>query len=93
MSLQYYANNSGGSDWHTEEQWQKLLAVGWHDDDGLWKQFESEAQGMAEWQSIMNMDPDAEGCECCGPPHAFYTFTDEEWQEGQDTSAEPATVN
>lgn len=80
MYLQYYANNSGGKDWHTEEQWQRLLDLGWKHDDGLYKRFETEAEGMAEWKSVMKMDPDAEGCPCCGPPHQFSAFTDEEWE-------------
>ena len=42
------------------------------------KKFNSEQEGIKEWRSVMKMDPDAEGCPCCGPPHTFDTYTDEE---------------
>lgn len=31
----------------------------------------SYEDAIAEWARITMQDPDAEGCECCGPPHYF----------------------
>jgi hypothetical protein len=29
------------------------------------------------WGIATGMDPDAKGCDCCGPPHAFYVTNEE----------------
>ena len=81
MILQYSANNSGGDFWHTDEQWSQLLAAGWRQTSGLScaKRFDSEQEGRDEWERIMQMDPTAQGCPCCGPPHNFYDYEEKAW--------------
>lgn len=82
MYLEYSPNNSGGSFWHTDKQWQELLDLGWVELGWrIIKKFPSFEDGMNEWQSVMQMDPEAEGYECCGPPHWFDVYTDEEGAE------------
>ena len=79
MYLQYTPNNSGGSYWHTDKEWETLKSLGWIDIGwSIMKKFPSAAEGMEEWKRIMQMDPEAEGCECCGPPHNFDTWDDKE---------------
>ena len=84
MYIYYSANNSGGSFWHTNDQWQKLLDLGWVDIGAcrLLKKVNSFKEGMQEWQSVMQVDPDEVGCECCGPPHFF-----EVWENLEAESA------
>lgn len=61
MYLEYSPNNSGGSFWHTDKQWQELIDLGWVDLGWrIIKQFPSFQDGMNEWQSIMQMNPEAE---------------------------------
>lgn len=33
--------------------------------------YEAERLAIVEWRSIVNQDPDEEGCACCGQPHSF----------------------
>jgi hypothetical protein len=40
---------------------------------GAAKQFASEEEGIAEWESILGKNPYEAGCECCGQPH-FFSF-------------------
>lgn len=84
MYIYYSANNSGGSFWHTQDQWDSLIDLGWVaiGVSSLLKKVNSFEEGMQEWQSVMQMDPDATGCECCGPPHYF-----EEWENLEAESA------
>lgn len=28
----------------------------------------------AEWQDVTGEDPDSSGCNCCGQPHSFYAY-------------------
>lgn len=49
------------------------LAMGAH------KRFESLDEGIDEWERITGEDSTEEGCECCGIPHTFYAFTEEQW--------------
>lgn len=65
--------NSGGSDWLAQQDWQTLLENGWNIRDGkASKHFKYLDQGIREWATILNMDPDVEGCPCCGRPHEFW---------------------
>jgi len=51
--LEYSPNNSGGSFWHTDKQWQELIDLGWVDLGWrIIKQFPSFQDGMNEWQSM-----------------------------------------
>ena len=49
--------------------------------DGRWlgalatsasKEFNSEREGIAEWERITGQSERDNGCECCGPPHRFW---------------------
>ncbi len=35
------------------------------------KVFKDRQDGVDEWATILDMDPEEEGCECCGRPHEF----------------------
>ncbi len=52
------------------------------DDDGRWLgalarsasvEAQSEEAAIEQWERITGEDADAEGCECCGQPHNFYS--------------------
>ena len=55
--------------------------------DGRWlgalakeatKDFESIDDAINEWEELLGMDADEEGCPCCGQPHGFYVIPEEE---------------
>jgi len=82
MYVTYSSNNSGGSWWLTDENWEALEAAGWRVRwrMGRWlgalateayREAPSVEHAKAEWTDIVGMDPDAEGCRCCGEPHWF----------------------
>lgn len=33
---------------------------------------------IAEWEDITEQDSEASGCSCCGSPHNFYAYDDED---------------
>lgn len=80
--VRYYSNNSGGAWWLELRHWKKLERAGW---SVAWQEREflgamamsasrvglTLEQAKLEWEITVGMDPDAEGCECCGPPHEF----------------------
>lgn len=80
--VRYYSNNSGGGWWLELRHWKKLERAGW---SVAWQErpflgaMASSATRVGltlenakrEWARVVDMDPDAEGCECCGPPHEF----------------------
>ena len=79
--VEYSHNNSGGYWWLTRSHWESLEDAGW---EVLWKNWEevpaTEAireglaleEAKAEWARIVGMNPEIEGCSCCGRPHIFY---------------------
>lgn len=85
--VEYYSNNSGGYDWLDYKQWRALLKAGWKlkDFDGpvtarqlksarpkyAVKQFPSVSDAVLEFEELTGEDANAEGCNCCGPPHTF----------------------
>lgn len=60
-------------DWHRDkkdtfskgERWLGALAMS-ATREGL-----SMEDAISEWATVTNLDPDAEGCNCCGRPHYF----------------------
>lgn len=68
-------NNSGGVDWLNEWHIEQLIANGWVRDeeafDAYMKQFNTVDEAKDDFGSITGMDPDAEGCPCCGRPFYF----------------------
>jgi len=72
--------NSGGSYWLSVDHLNRLRDAGWESDGCEWyKPFPTYADGIAEWEEITGQDPDAEGCECCGPPFTFYAMSPEDF--------------
>lgn len=81
--VQYSHNNSGGVDWLTSDDWKKLEEAGWILSDrntysnriysakriGL-----SLHDAIVEWESTTGLDAAAEGCNCCGRPHDFTEY-------------------
>lgn len=84
-TITYDSNNSGGNWWLSDEDWKKLEKAGWNVD---WKEerflgalatsakkdFINIEEAKADFERITGQDPDAEGCNCCGPPHNFYDW-------------------
>jgi hypothetical protein len=35
-------------------------------------EFTSAAEAIAHWESVIKVDANAAGCECCGRPYSFY---------------------
>ena len=65
-----------------EVKWFKDSPVGMikPDEDGRWlralamkafKDFETPAEAMREFEKVTKQDVCDEGCNCCGPPHSF----------------------
>lgn len=82
MKVTYSHNNSGGSWWLTKKDWETLEKGGWavEWDEFLGsparratKNFPSVEEAKNDWSDLLRMNPDDEGCECCGPPHEFYS--------------------
>lgn len=78
--VEYWHNNSGGSDWLTDADWAALEAAGWVPGERNYRgrPFGATRTGLsfdaavAEWESITGQDSRVEGCPCCGQPHSFY---------------------
>lgn len=84
--VQYSANNSGGSDWMTRQNWEDLERDGWivqwdfSNGRGLpycgYLPDVGLDEAMDRWSSVTAMDPSEEGCDCCGPPHNFSAYNE-----------------
>lgn len=85
--VEFDHNNSGGVDWVTQEQWQILADNGWYATCGdmprpysMAKKFSTRSSMIAEYTaidevvSLIGIDPDAEGCSCCGRPFSFSAY-------------------
>jgi len=80
MKIRYTANNSGGQQWLTRDNWNALEAAGW---DVEWesservparhasKEFETARDALLEFERVTGAKVSDEGCDCCGPPHQF----------------------
>ena len=80
--VEYTHNNSGGSQWISRKEVERLEAVGWKafwfDSERFYratKVFEAScsalarAEGEQELEFFAGLNLDARGCPCCGPPH------------------------
>lgn len=73
--IEYSQNNSGGSWWLDDKDWDALQAAGWDVSEKPMradKDFPSLEDAVAEWERLTGQDSKAEGCECCGRPHYFW---------------------
>jgi hypothetical protein len=75
IKVEYFSNNSGGDWWLEDHHWKALADNGWAVD---WDRMRATRHGLSlqdaveEWATLTGLDPDEDGCECCGRPHAFY---------------------
>lgn len=83
--IEYTHNNSGGVYWLSEKNWQDLIEAGWIVVTTFSKRILSIKRiglsmddAVAEWEKITGLDSQAQGCDCCGMPHAFYEFDEED---------------
>lgn len=68
----------------------------WVDDDGRFlralatearKEFDSVEEAIKEWEQITGQTSTDEGCNCCGPPHAF-SWNDKDGNHGYSSGAD-----
>jgi hypothetical protein len=77
MNVHFSENNSGGSWWLDESQYNALAAAGWEvGDRSAKKKFNSLEEGEKEWEYLTGRNSNEGGCECCGRPYQF-------WDEGE----------
>jgi len=90
MKLEYSSNNSGGSWWLTDDDWYAMEREGWiiewFDDrfldslaGGAYKivaSKEDATRAILKWEQITGQNAAAQGCSCCGRPHYFYLYDD-----------------
>jgi hypothetical protein len=98
MKIEYDSNNSGGSWWLKDSDWEALEKAGWKvkwKKNGRWlgalamsaeKEFDTPADAIGEFERITGQDASDEGCNCCGAPH---TFT---WDGGSTSGNETAEL-
>lgn len=80
QAIRYSSNNSGGSFWLSEADWDALRDAGWEvDEPGMWGEPTgayrfgvSMDEAIDEFDRVTRQYSDDEGCDCCGPPHNFY---------------------
>ncbi len=85
MLVKYSSNNSGGSFWLSESDWEGLKKAGWKfENTKMWnqptraeKEFDCIRDALVEFESVTSQTASDEGCNCCGPPHCF-SWEDEE---------------
>lgn len=89
MNVVYSGNNSGGVWWIPDSYRGALEQAGWNvstQGGGVtdaWKEYPDDANprdGMEEFVRITGIEPNEQGCECCGPPHSFSRRMGEEWE-------------
>lgn len=80
QAIRYSSNNSGGSFWLSESDWNALRDAGWEvDDAGRWGEPTgayrfglSLDDAIDEFDRVTSQLSSDEGCSCCGQPHYFY---------------------
>jgi len=84
--IEFSENNSGGSFWLTQENYDALKARGWVGEGILEDRYAgrrlrrydtSMIMALAEFEDATGWDPDEEGCGCCGQPFNFYKYDDD----------------
>ena len=90
----YRGNNSGGYVWTSEADGDALREAGWLVDESgnpyggaaFMSESDNEEEAlydaMSSWYTATKLDPDAEGCNCCGTPHHFEADAEGEWVRG-----------
>lgn len=63
------------------DDWKKLIDAGWIvNHRGAERIYSAKRIGLSlhdaivEWQKVTGLDPAAMGCNCCGRPHNFYEY-------------------
>lgn len=78
-------NNSGGSFWLTQKNYEDLFALGWEGEGVVDNYVEgrvlinrvlSKRMALAQFEDVTGYSPDEEGCECCGQPFYFGEYDD-----------------
>ncbi len=82
MIVEYNGNNSGGNDWLNSGDRQALRDAGWRVlDTGLsthaLRQGDDLKEIIEEFERVASQDVRAIGCNCCGPPHSFSYWPDQ----------------
>ena len=83
MKIVYYSNNSGGSDWLKEKDWQALEKAGWivgwrnytwggREANSASLESKSLEEAIYSFEEVTGQSASAVGCQCCGPPHNFH---------------------
>jgi hypothetical protein len=85
--VEYHSNNSGGSWWLDKQDWENLEKAGWEVEWDEWlgaparratRTGLTEEEAVEEWERVTGQDSNAIGCTCCGQPHNFYSYEEEE---------------
>lgn len=82
ITVNYYANNSGGRWWLKDKHWFALEASGWNVEwknkeflgakaTSASKTFNNIREALIEFQSVTSQRVCDNGCSCCGAPHSF----------------------
>jgi len=72
-TVYFHENNSGGNWWLDSSQYKALEDAGWKvEDRHAEKEFNSEEEGVEEWERLTGEDSNTQGCDCCGRPYQFY---------------------
>ena len=82
MIVEYDGNNSGGGDWLNDEDRSRLEAGGWRVLKGGYttkalRQGKRMNEIIEEFEKLANQNVRDEGCNCCGPPHTFLVWRDQ----------------
>lgn len=82
--IEFSENNSGGSFWLSEENYQALKDIGWEGEGivpgeryagrTLTRTGVSRRVALAEFEDATGWSPYEEGCDCCGQPFNFYEY-------------------
>lgn len=83
MKVEYNSNNSGGSFWLTDANWESLERAGWVKDGyrSAYREGLTLREAIDEWESVTGQQSNSLGCNCCGPPHNFSFEGDNgEWE-------------
>lgn len=85
--IEYDSNNSGGSWWLSDKNWEDLAAAGWEvswyaEDNRFIGALATKAnryglsleEAVAEWEEVTGCTSTDAGCPCCGQPHTFTEY-------------------
>jgi hypothetical protein len=84
--IEFSENNSGGSFWLSQKNYEDLMAAGWTGEGitsdycggrRLRREGVSMRMALAEFYDATGYDGDEEGCSCCGQPFYFAEYDDQ----------------